>query len=483
MPCARILFLCFLLVLWRAGVSAQSKTFDSLRRAYAREKADTAKANILWEIAGAYAQNKPDSELLIAQQELLFSRKIKYVAGEMQSLKLMAEGYQFLGNYPLALQYYLQRLKLDEKSGDPETEVVTLLSIANLYQYEGDYSNGLIYAKKGYALIDKHKLEDYRWYSYGTFGYIYDNMNDIPDAILYNKKAYDLALKNKNGAWLGQSYNNSANTFVKAKLYPEALTYYRKGIPYLKANNNQSFLCESYQGIASLMLQSGRLDSALIYAKNSLDIAVSRRFNQKYLRSCLLLTDIYKAHHLADSALVYQGKLLVMKDSINSQEKEKQVANLTISEELRQKERLQEKIEDEKERSYKLNLLLVGLLIPLSFLVSLILSKKKMHPRVIEFSGIISLLLLFEYLTIFLHPIVISWTNHSPFLEIVIFVAIAAVLTPSHHKLEHWMLHKLTAHHHHPADKHGVTAPVKELIKTVGTAEENAVSPENSKTN
>lgn len=443
--------LLYILLMWISLCAiAQDKVIDSLDAKLVMATSDSVRAFILWEIADAYAANKPDSELFKAQQSLTLSRKIKYVTGEMKALKSMAEANQALGNYPMALQYYLQRLKLDEKNPDPDREVVTMLSIANLYQSEGEYGQAIVYAKKGYLIINKNKLEDRLWYSYMIFGDTYEKMNDVPNAIFYNKAAYDLALKNKDPSWIGMCLNNTGNAYVKAQKYPEALDYYRRGIPYLKANNNESFLCESYQGISGILYKNGSLDSAAFYAKLSLNLAVSRSFSQKYLRSCQLLADIYKAHHLADSALVYQGKLLVMKDSIYSNEKERQIANLTISEELRQKERLQEKLEDEQERSYKLKLLLVGLLIPFSFLISLILSKRKLHARIIEFSGVLSLLLLFEYLTLLLHPLVMKLTNHSPFLEIIIFVSLAAVLTPSHHRLEHWMLFKLTAHKHHP---------------------------------
>lgn len=460
-----------------------NKQQDSLRRKYTRATTDSTRADILTELAYLYGQDKPDSELYIAQQALVLSRKIKYNSGEMSALKLMAEGYKFFGNYPLALQYYLQRLKLDEKEQNPQWQVATLLSIGNVYQLEGDYNLAIEYAKKGYAIIDKKKLENYRWYSYMTFGDTYDKMNKISEALFYDKKAYDMAVQQKNEAWLGMVLNNTANTYTRDKQYAVAQADYRRAVPYLKANHIESFLCESYQGIANILLKKGILDSAAFYAKLSLNLALSRSFSEKYLRSCQLLTDIYRSQHLADSALQYQSKLLAMKDSIYSRDKERQVANLTISEELRQRERVQEKLEEETERNYKLKLLAVGLLIPFSFLISLILSKRKMHAKIIEFSGIVSLLLLFEYLTILLHPMVVTWTNHSPFLEILIFVSIAAVLTPTHHRLEHWMLHKLTAHKHHNFPAPIVVAIKEEAVIEDNVADTGQVTPENGNIN
>ncbi len=442
--------------------SAQNHQLDSLSAAYARAKTDTSRVDILIELGDLYAQNKPDSELFKARQALFISRKAKYPMGERRALKQMAEAYQFMGNYPLALQFYLERLKLDEQYLGSEEEVVTLLSVANLYLSEKDFQQALNYAKKGEERINRGQFKDYRWYNDMVFSEIYEKMNNSRLALVYDDLAYRLALANGNKAWLGMSLNNTGNAYLKAGNLPQALRHYRLGIPYLLAGQNASFLCESYQGIATIKFRSGQPDSALVYAKKSLALAIDRNFSEKYIRACELLTEVYKKQHQPDSALAYLGKVVVMKDSVYSQDKEKQIASLTLTEQLRQKDLLEEKAEKDRHRTYVLNMLLIGLLIPFSFLVSLVMSKRKMHPKIVAFSGVISLLLLFEYLTILLHPAVERWTDDSPFLEIMIFVAVAAVLTPAHHRLEHWMLTKLTAHHHHPAAMPPVQPPQAE---------------------
>jgi hypothetical protein len=57
--------------------------------------------------------------------------------------------------------------------------------------------------------------------------------------------------------------------------------------------------------------------------------------------------------------------------------------------------------------------------------------------------GILSLLFVFEFLTILLHPKVVEFTHHTPVYELLIFVAIAAILIPAHHRIEHWLIKKL----------------------------------------
>ncbi|HQS55296.1 MAG TPA: hypothetical protein PLK14_09300, partial [Sediminibacterium sp.] len=51
-----------------------------------------------------------------------------------------------------------------------------------------------------------------------------------------------------------------------------------------------------------------------------------------------------------------------------------------------------------------------------------------------------------------LHPVVADFTHHTPVLELLIFVCIAALLIPTHHRVERWLLEKLTHTHNKTAE-------------------------------
>lgn len=93
-------------------------------------------------------------------------------------------------------------------------------------------------------------------------------------------------------------------------------------------------------------------------------------------------------------------------------------------------------------------MLLIAIFIPAFFLITFLLSRVNMHIKLIWLPGVFSLLFLFEYLNLLLHPTVAMLTNHTPILEILIFVWMAAILIPLHHRLEHWLIHKLIHHRH-----------------------------------
>jgi hypothetical protein len=57
--------------------------------------------------------------------------------------------------------------------------------------------------------------------------------------------------------------------------------------------------------------------------------------------------------------------------------------------------------------------------------------------------GLIVLLLLFEFVSLYIHPFIEKWTHHTPVFMMIILVSIAALLVPLHHKMEKWVKEKL----------------------------------------
>ncbi len=150
------------------------------------------------------------------------------------------------------------------------------------------------------------------------------------------------------------------------------------------------------------------------------------RFQSRAMDASAFLTQLYKKENNIDSAFAYQTIMMGLQNEIDSKEKIRQIQNITIAEQLRQKDLAEERLQEAQDRKEKLQLLSIGILIPILFFISVYLSRKKVHRKVIKFSGVLSLLMLFEYILLLIHPLVANQTDHSPILEIIFFVAIAS---------------------------------------------------------
>ena len=103
-----------------------------------------------------------------------------------------------------------------------------------------------------------------------------------------------------------------------------------------------------------------------------------------------------------------------------------------------------EKIKEEEQRKQNIQYALLALGI-ITFIISfLLLSRRHItNTKLIQFLGVVALLLVFEFLNLLLHPFLERITHHSPLLMLLALVCIAALLVPLHHKLEKWATHKL----------------------------------------
>lgn len=436
---------CLLLFLFFAEtISAQKTKADSLTRLLATEKKDSSKAQLTWQLAEAVSIFNPDSALKLAQQALFLSKEKNYTEGESRSLGMIAEIFRKIGNYPRALEFNIKKLELEEKRDKPYNLASVLMNIGIVYVFQEEYQKGLQYYFRADSVITLHNIQPFQYNIALNLGDVYHRLHMPDSAHLYFDKSLKIAQQLNDGDYIGTSMTGLAHTYLKQENYPLALSHYQTAITYLKAAGDDDIFCEAALGLASLYQKTGQNDSAIHYAGSSLATAKRDGFLGHQLEAVELLTDYYKESKNIDSAFLYMSYLNTLNDSVNSRDRIREVQIISSNEQIRQAEIEESRRIAKEERSQQLQLLFIGIFIPFFFLLTILLSRVKIPVRLIKILGIVSLLFLFEYLTLLLHPTVVELTHHTPVLEILIFVTIAAILIPAHHRLEHWLIEKLT---------------------------------------
>jgi len=386
--------------------------------------------------------------LLLAEDAYRLSIKKKFLKGQSKALGCLASAFYRLNNYPKALQYYLEQLKIEEKRGYAENIARVNFNMALVYNSENDTAKAMHYAYVTDSIVRQNNLTALAAYTELDIGDMYEKMNKFDSALLYTLRAYNLSVKQQNDVLTGTALNNLGNIYLKQGQLKQALSAYRQSFPLVISSEDYNTLSEGELGLAKTWYGLGKKDSAYYYATKSYQLASSKGFLKNALNTSIFLTSFFKDARSIDSAFAYQQIMISLQDSIDSKKKIIELQNLTFEEQLRQKEIAELKLQEIEERHEKLQLLAIGIFIPICFFISIYLSRKKVHSKIIEVSGIISLLLFFEYITLLIHPYVATKTNHSPLLEIIIFVMIAALITPTHHRIEKWLISRLSHMHH-----------------------------------
>ena len=438
-------FFLMLHFLFSALLYAQKQKADSVSQLLDVEKIDTNKIIYMWQKASYQHSYAPDSAILIAQKGLLLSKEIKYVEGESRSLGQMANGFLRLGNNAKALEYYIKKLKLEETRNSPYNLSSATMNIGIVYVYEEEYDKAVFYLRKADSLITANQITNLKYGINLNIGDAFDKQNITDSAFLYFSKAQTLAQKMKDQNRIGMAMTGLGHTYLKQHNYSLSLLYYTTGLSYLKGADNEDIICELSLGLADLYQKLNNNDSSIWYAHYCFTLAQKTGFQLRQLDAANFLADLYsKMKSYNDSALVYIKQSKIINKDINSKQKIRESQIISINEQLRQEEIVANIIKLKKERAQQLQLSLIGLFIPVLFVITLLMSRVKVHVRIVRFLGILSLLILFEYLTLLLHPLVVEFTHHTPFFELLIFVTIASLLIPAHHRIEHWLIDKLT---------------------------------------
>jgi tetratricopeptide (TPR) repeat protein len=464
-------FLVFLVVLFLGEPGFTQRRADSLRNLLATETIDTNKVRLMWQLASALNVSKPDTALVLAQNALYLARRHNYLEGESRALGILANTFRVIGNYSRALDLNLQKLKLEEKRSIPGNLASVLMNIGIVYVYQEECQKALEYYSKADSVIRKYDVQNLKYNIALNTGDAYDKLG-IPDsAFLYFYLSLGIAKARDDVGLIGTSMTGLGHTYQKLGRFDESLSNYRTAIRLLKEAEDDEVFCEAALGLARLFQKMGMPDSAAKYAEYSLATAKKGFLAWEY-EAVRFLTGLFMELKNIEKAFGYSEMARQLNDTLNSKVKIRELQILSSNEQYRQREMEETKRIAAKKRFKQLQLLLVGMFIPGFFLITLLLSVSRIHVRFIRALGILSLLFFFEYLTLWLHPTVAELTNHTPVYEILIFVAVASLLIPMHHKVEHWLIHRLIRHRvKHESDTNKKNHPPEQNHDTIQTDE------------
>lgn len=324
--------------------------------------------------------------------------------------------------------------------------------IYSTYRVAGDFKNALKYAKidLDYALKES-KSKDGEIGLYTTIGDSYSNLNMLDSALYYYNRDYEnLLLIDKkeldridSKGYILDLWTVIANMGeINYKLGKNeiAIIYFKQVIDaiykhsFFKGNTPEILLT-----VAKCYDKLEQRDLALRYARDSYKFANIDFNNKIIIESAFCLSELFKKNNLPDSAYHYQSVYIHLKDSIYNNDQANKLAIISMEENIKL-EKIKKQIEEEKHnREQNLVLAGIGFFIPVFISLVFLVSKwSKKKSKIFTSLGIASLLMLFEFISLLIHPYVEKYTNHNVAFMYIILLIVASALVPLHHKMENY---------------------------------------------
>jgi signal transduction histidine kinase len=325
---------------------AQLNQIDSLKRQLADKREDSNKVQLNIKLCWAYLFNQTDSAFFYGQQALQLAKKIEFIRGEAEAYGVLMGTFFVKGDYAQAMDYTYKSMRLYEKLKDKSGIADAHIGLCNIYRDQGNLKRALEHILIAKSIIESNKMDaNTQLTIHGNLGNIYEQDNQLDSDLVHCQKAYEagMMINNGTGDYTAFVIEVIGNIHLKRKKYNIALQYYRKTLPLFIFHNDIKEIINVNNSIATIFLQLGKIDSALFYAKKALYQRKSSSYIKGIQHTSELLAEIFKEKGLSDSVLKYLELSYILKDSIYSQVKEREVQNLAFNEHLRQQELLETK--------------------------------------------------------------------------------------------------------------------------------------------
>ena len=342
---------------------------NRLQKEY-EQGSDSVKLKILFDIIGSTVLDDTDTALTLSFKALELATTKGDSLRMGVAMKSIASYYNVLSKNQEALKYDFEALALIRKYGNPAQEARYLNNIGedyfNLDLYNEAYEYYSQSLNKGKGLTDRLP-EIIATYNIGRVlramgqhekarQYIIEAMNlsseidDLPGiayakldlALIYiAEKKFDKALEELAEAYIlsdslredvltPQILVKTAMAYDRKDDYRNALDNYNKALDLYKSQNNQSGIGESYFGKGNVTFHMGDVKSAKAFYEQCEKIANDVKDNELMINCYSALSILYESDKNFEKSLQYYKKYKQLEDSVFSETKKEQFAQIQI---------------------------------------------------------------------------------------------------------------------------------------------------------
>ena len=485
----------------RCGYFAGQKEYTNRSIEYFNKALEIARQNKMEEETGAAQLKLSAIHLTIPDKEkaLNYVNQAFSLISTLKNDSLKAEAhnsfglvYQAKNEKTLALRHFLSGLQLAEETKISDLKRNCYLNLSNFYSRIVEFDKAIDYYMKAYKELDHIKARNaayQRAVDFNAMGNLFANKKNNDIAISYFERSIAMAdslkfanlkipgylsllnqylridqpqkaleyINSSSGQTLKKFLNNFgfsaqldqayAVIYTELKQFDSAGYYFNKALPFFEQKTSELNRISFYGQLAGFYEKTGDYKKSIEYYLKVKEMGErngqleNTQAAVKHLDSLYTKTGDYKLSNQYNS-LYYHYK-----DSIDKLKKENELAQIEALDEQQRLDRaLQEKAEVKAKRvriQYMAIIICIGVL----FVALVMMGWFKVSANTIRAIGFFSFLIFFEFIFLVFKKNIYGLTHGEPLYDLAFMIALAAILVPLHHWLEHKVIHFLTSHH------------------------------------
>jgi tetratricopeptide (TPR) repeat protein len=418
---------------------------------------DSARSIFYYHKSAYYAMIKDDiNKFKCGMKSLKYAEKSKSHYTIIRSYRILSYFYKDIGEYDKAMKWFEKEKAAVIENGNKKDLINVNYVIGVCYKEWGKADKAIEQFKTvldgSVALNDQFN----RNMAASDLCFLYLKEGNIAEAKRINEKYHNLQLNLERGNMIGYYYDMGNYNYwfnIDSSIY-----YYNKGILLADSSTDIRAKYFLYIQAAKAYHQKGNAPKSIELLKKALAVNSQLKLLANYTYVYNEMDSAYLK--LGDYKNAYESRRLfnVFQDSLDKINDKKEILQAEINAEEETQKNLEE--EELNATAKKHNIQYTAITIGGLILIISLLSLSFFHtPKwLVRVLGFVSFIFLFEFLILILDTKIHHWAHGAPLPILLIKIAIACLLVPLHH----WLEHKVIGFLH--SKKIKVTAVIKEKV-------------------
>lgn len=327
----------FLLIVSTTDSYAQRNDVDSLKKVILKANVNE-KVSALKEMSDFYSTRNFDSAILLSNQGIQLAKSINDSKSIGEFHKFHGIGLYFKGSYDSAAIYYYKALDQLKDVKDLSARAAVLNELGKLYRKTRDLDRALQNYDEAYQIYVDLKDETGMSTILNESGVVYEYKGDYDEAINRYNRCMKICEKKNDSVCIAYSLSFIGGVYILEKKYKEAEKYLLRSLSYREKLNDPFSLAFSHSDLGMFYFESKQYQKAIHQFEISNKITIAMNLKELYMSNLKILSSIAEKTNDPSKALEFFRHYTILKDSIMSEGKLKQIEELNAKYQSEKKE-------------------------------------------------------------------------------------------------------------------------------------------------
>ena len=322
---------------------------DSLESEIPNAKGDSNEVILYTHLSYHYSFRNTSKGISYAQKALDLAKELEWSRGILSSYNSLGLNYNAIPDYPMAIKYFLKAFKEIEDSDKIKSKAILVNNIGSIYSELSNHEKAIEYFEKSIKYSNESNYTRALALATQNMGYSLFSLKKHEEALNYFNQSLKASEEIGDFAFMANSMSAIGGIYLEQDKYDLAMGHFVNGLKISKELNNKASIAgflmnlgELYYKIATSSIDNTSLEKNYIVSFNkkknlnksinSFEEAISifesiGKLNNK-LNGYYLLAKAYDEKGSHEERADILEKYLNLKDSIFTQDKEKEIASL-----------------------------------------------------------------------------------------------------------------------------------------------------------